>query len=372
MSLTVAREFKPKITTASHSSPLPLDCIGNTLYGYYDNVLYKSEDEGKTWDIVFTFSTSVKDFKRIVACSDGEVLVQTKKHLYKSVNWQTGSPGWTLKVTPGPGYFVEWSLGGDGKKFITTEYGLPHTESNYFYISLDYGNTWTSILKTSIWPDSPESTHFHGSAYDPIDDTFWISMGDSPYKSAYYSTDGGITWNSSINGSSMYPGSAQSTTISYSKKGMVLGSDSLQNNGVYVIPRSGKVVEMALDLNPVDPGLICFAFKNVRHEDSDITFTCWRSDRDGVYPFISWCNGVTADIFYNADYYSPVRGDKIQNIAVLPNGKIFAWIITGEFGRQVLEFPPFSISYKYQEGLEKLDPSLIASWNKIICYVGKN
>lgn len=327
----------------SASNPAPIDQIDGVLYGYFSNVIYKSLDEGDSWEQVGDIGATGGEAKRILPCRDGEVLVLRNTTLIKSVNWPNPSE-WETKITLAEGQFIEWGLDGNGTKFIAADYGIPHTSSNYLWISLDGGENWTQYEKNTLHPGDDAATHFHGVAYDHIADRFWHCMGDSVYKGHFYSDDDGDSWNEVSLGSTTLGNTAQAVTISVSPSGMILGSDSGYNNGMYRILRNPDPSAMKLDViwrwphNNVS--VRGFAFKNIYDPVSGITFTCWRTDVTTSPPMITWCNGYDAGILY-AWEGTWSANDGIRNVVVLPSGKIKAWISLASADEEVITIHKF-------------------------------
>lgn len=334
---------KVKIEAVSNINPIPIDIVNGILYGYFNNILYKSTDEGDTWEYVYTFDGSAGDIRRIFLCSDGQLLVLFNTKLFKSISY-TNPIVWKEIISLDEGVFVEWSLDGDGTKFILADYGVPHTVSNYLWISLDSGNSWTRYEKNTIHPGNDEGTHFHGVSYDYVEDRFWHCMGDNTYRGHYYSDDQGLTWIEVPLGAGMIGTAAQATTISPTAFGMVLGSDSGANGGMYRILRkddpSDLVVEMMWRWPNELTSVRGFPFKNVYHKESGLTFICWRSDVSNNPPFITWTNGLTGGILYEWEN-SWTATDGIRNIVVFPNGKIKAWVYLSGIDDNIITIDKF-------------------------------
>lgn len=330
--------YHAKIHSISSSHPMPVDYIDNVLYGYYGNIIYKSEDFGTNWTSVYDLDSLGGDIKRILLCSDTEVLLLTSNKLLKSKGWPNPT-GFDIKIELSEGKFIEWGLDGNGTKFIAADYGVPYTNSNYMWISINRGYSWTRLEKNILFPGDDENTHFHGVAYDHIDDRFWCCMGDLTYKSQYYSDDNGGNWTELTAGNTVKGTSRQATTISVSAVGMILGSDSGDNNGVYRVLRKKNPAEMTLDVIYRLPHHLAqvrgFAFKNIYDEDTGITYSCWRSDSASYPPIITWSNGFTAGILYKWEG-SWSANDSIRNIVVFKN-KVMAYVSLAGSDDKIIE-----------------------------------
>ncbi|MDC8446452.1 MAG: hypothetical protein LV471_11070 [Nitrosomonas sp.] len=346
----VDREYTCSRTAVSAGAPHPIDFFNNTLYGYYNNDLYKSTDEGVSWSIVSLLGATGGDVKRIFPCG-AEVLVLRKTTLIRSVGWPAPS-SWETKLTLEEGEFVEWGLDGDGTKFIVADYGVPHTTSNYLWISVNGGVDWAQYEKNVLHPGDDAGTHFHGVAYDSIEDRFWHCMGDNAYRGHYYSNDDGATWNEVPLGAGMLGSAAQAVSISTTPHGMVLASDSGVNGGMYRILRRDNPADMRTEMIWRWPNELTsvrgFAFKNSYDPISGITFICWRTDVSNNPPMITWTDGLRGGIFYEwHDAWSATDG--IRNIVVLPSGKILASIYRIGFAPEVLTFKKFRFAAPHQD-----------------------
>lgn len=335
----------PSISTVSATNPKPIDYIGTDLYGDYNNGLYISHDDGENWKLLYTFTNSGGDIRRVLPTSDGQILILQNTKLLKSTSFPNPI-SFEEKFSLSEGQFVEWGLDGNGTKFIAADYGVPHTNSNYMWISLDNGDNWTRYEKNVIHPGNDGGTHFHGVAYDARYDRFWHCMGDNDYRGHYYSDDNGASWNEVPLGKGMIGAAAQATTISATPYGMVLGSDSGINGGMYRIRHQENPSDMKVEMmwrwpNPLT-SVRGFAFKSIEDTLRGITFMCWRSDVADNPPFITWTNGINGGIFYEWDGTWSAT-DNIRNIVVSPTGQIKAWLSRIGEDPLVLTFKDYSL-----------------------------
>jgi len=334
----------PSISTASDTNPKPIDYINTDLYGEYNNRLYISHDDGENWELLYTFTNSGGDIKRVLPTSDGQILVLQNTKLLRSKSFPN-SLSFEEKLSLSEGQFIEWSLSGDGTKFIAADYGVPHTDSNYMWISLDGGINWIQYEKNTLFPGNDAGTHFHGVAYDDKYDTFWLCMGDNTYRGHYYSKDG-TSWTEVPLGKGIIGTAAQATTISSTPYGMVLGSDSGINGGMYRIRYQEDPSDMKVEMlwrwpNPLT-SVRGFPFKSIEDPITGITFMCWRSDVTDNPPFITWTNGINGGIFYEWDgAWSATDG--IRNIVISPTGQIKAWLSRIGEDPIVLTFKDYSL-----------------------------
>lgn len=333
-------------------NPRPIDVIGNVVIGAIGDTIYTSSDSGVTWSEVGATTGSYGDVLRVIACSDGEVLVLRNNALLKSVGWPTPT-SWTLKAST-PGQYIEWGLDGDGNKFILSEYSAtPYANSRYIRASLDAGDTWAVIFDKLDYPVQDTQTHLHGVAYDRWADRFWYCSGDMTYKGIYFSDDDGASW-TEVPIASVINGNVQCTTISATPHGMVLGSDDGTNNGLARILRtedpSDMRVEMAWRWPHRQTGIRGFARRNFFDGVTGITYTAWRTDQAYARPMITWCDGKAGGVLYEYEG-AWAANDVVRNVIVAPNGRIMAWISLAGEADQVLRlgYPRFGAVVPAQE-----------------------
>jgi hypothetical protein len=210
------------------AEPMPIAVFDGKIWGARNTTIAWSDDECATWNTVTTAAPSgtVIDMQ---PTNDGEMLVVCANGLHKSVGWAGGSPTFVQKFTPnGVSQLLKWSLSGDGTKFITTEYaaGAGFADSRYGRISLDAGTTWNTVYDSVARYGSPsaDQSHLHGSAYDPLQDAFYISEGHGPDYGIYVSTDDGATWTRTNLATTGDP--SHTVLTPYPTGGMVMASDN--------------------------------------------------------------------------------------------------------------------------------------------------
>lgn len=339
----VARAYDPTtFENVSVNNPFPVDYSGGVLWGgYYGSTTYRSFDYGKTWDLV-NAPTDGGALRRVKVMRDGSVILMFSEKIYRS----TDLINWEEKLASPLGGFIYWSMDSDGNKVIVAEYGLPHTDSQRLWISLDSGDTFNVYYKTDIFPTGDANTHFHGVAYDYSRDRFWFCVGDVTHEGHYYSDDNGVTWTAVPLGSSLAQPDAQCTSISACKTGMVMTTDTPTNSGVLCIPHTEDPANMKVQFAykmTEENVMQGFGYKNEYHEQTGITFTTWRTDNVNRPPTITWTNGVEGGIFYEwtGEY---VVSDSFRGIVALPNGKILTWLSLKDQGSFVLTFERFYIT----------------------------
>lgn len=330
------------IKTVSEDNPYPVDCSGGVVWGYYSGRVYRSFDGGRVWSVLPPTPTDGGELRRVSLMKDGSVLLVFATKLYRSIDLVH----WEQKIDSTDGGLYWWSIGTDGTKVIVAEYGLPRTDCKYYWVSLNHGSSFTRYEKNVVFPGDDAGTHFHGAAYDAKYDRFWLCLGDVTYEGHFYSEDNGATWTEVPLGTSMNPAGAQATTITPSKTGMVLTSDTANNSGVFRIPYEDDAANMRVNFAyklTDEIKLQGFAFKNEYHAPSGITFSTWRTEHTGRGPFITWTNGVEGGMFYEWTGAFSAK-DSFRNIAITPEGRILAWLFLGGQSPSVLTFERFYIT----------------------------
>lgn len=226
-----------QIRPAAPSEPTPRALVDGRILGASGTTWAWTDDECQTWETITT-SGPPGTLTYVKPTADGEVLALMDKALWKSSGWGTPDLTFTKKVdVHGTCQFQKWSLCGDGKKFLTTEYsaGAGFPDSRYARMSLDYGETWQIVYDSEALhgKEAADASHLHGCAYDPIDDAWFISEGHGPAVGIYVSTDDGATWARTEATSS----SPAHTVIVSTLDGLVMASDSA-DGGLHAAPRT--------------------------------------------------------------------------------------------------------------------------------------
>jgi hypothetical protein len=125
----------------------------------------------------------------MLPCNDGEVLIVTGAQLFKTSGWAANPETATLveksAVTGGGDGYLEWGVDGDGEHFIIVPYAGGNQGSDawgasrYVKISVDEGDTWTTIYDgvEEYGETQNKQSHLHAAAYDPETDTFFLGRG---------------------------------------------------------------------------------------------------------------------------------------------------------------------------------------------------
>lgn len=192
-----------------HISPnmieLPIIANSETIH-VYNNVLYrasytnakvlqKSSDAGLNWTNLYTFE---KNVGAIVVCENGNILVPQDSDGYwaeaDKTKWYLSTDGGSTfgaVLTYNNGGVAAWSFDVKGNEIVVGEYGT--YDSIYVYYSNDGGATWSTIF-TQPTPASGD-VHIHKVLFDPyLDDTIYVSNGDSATKSVWWTQNNGSTW----------------------------------------------------------------------------------------------------------------------------------------------------------------------------------
>jgi hypothetical protein len=183
----VPSTLDPTYADANYRYPGWLADDGLEAWTYSQTVLWRTDDQWATTDTVHTFSRGVAGVRQ---CADGELLVSVQGdasnegELYKSSGYSrtTGTASsWNLVLTASnnDAYVTgDWNMWvGDGVCAVA-EYGVKTpagSNARKAYVSTDDGDTWSTILDITT-----DGHHYHGIAYDVVDDLMWVCYGDGP------------------------------------------------------------------------------------------------------------------------------------------------------------------------------------------------
>src|SRR5690606_17429768 len=131
---------------AEPGEPAAIEYFGGYLWGASGSTIYRSSDDGVTWEEVATVA-GTGAIVRLIPTADGEVLVGRTAGIWKSSGWPSPS-GWTQKLDVAGGttaHLRAWGFDGDGTKFIATHYTGVRGDSRYVWISTDAGETFRVV-----------------------------------------------------------------------------------------------------------------------------------------------------------------------------------------------------------------------------------
>jgi len=303
--------------------------IDGVVYGASnDTSIYASEDDGATWSVVD--SVPGGSLQMIVKAADGEMVAWTASACYKSAGWGTGTTTWSLKITAnGAATFNRFTIsapdwdGTGATKMICTQYGpgsgQAWADSRYGHISLDGGDTWTPAWDSDAQTaNAPLDSHVHGSCYDPVSDTFFVSEGHGAGYGVYASTDDGATW-------TRMPGITPPVQPSYTNlvatdEGLVGASDS-EDAGVFGIVRDGPVSQWKAVRTwrwnaGGDTGVNGHGQAGYRDPRSGVVYIAFRASTPNARAIITAATPTAARAVYTwQEAYSP--GDQFQSVAVI-------------------------------------------------------
>ena len=236
----------PSISSANFRYPTWVSRDGIELWSWSQTFLWRSLNDGATWDTVRTFDHGVSGVQQYVGGPyDGELLVtinpglSVKGTLWRSVGYSraTGiADSWAMLLetsTAGAYFSGDWNLWVEdgGEIVLAGEYGTKGTpNARYVWRSTDGGDTFTPIFD---W--SGEGKHVHGVSYDRWWDRVWAVFGDAPHRGIAYTDnwrDPSPTW-------TWVSTTIQPVGILPMPDAVCFGSDD-GANGVYSLPRAAN------------------------------------------------------------------------------------------------------------------------------------
>lgn len=217
-----------------------------------------TRDDGATWQGMHTFPSALS---HAWVLPNGELLAAVgtgtePRSLWKSNDYTDQNPTaatWTKTLeSSGPSIYFSsgWGYSAHENIVLVAEYGPKTTAdgavtspARYVYLSLDSGDTWTTIfdLVTYLTTDRGLTTthgqHVHGVAWDKWWDRIWVTFGDDT-NGMVFSDDLGKTWHTADWGPAQYgSGQHQAVGIAPMRDCILLGSDS-EPNGVWRVSRA--------------------------------------------------------------------------------------------------------------------------------------
>lgn len=181
------------VSTVNNGGLAPIDSIGGWIYGAEGSTLKRATTASGSWTTVKAFGgarvTAVRE------TGDGEVVVaQHADGVWKSTGWATNplTATWT-KVLATNAPVEPWTINTNpatGHVGVTTYIsGADMSNSRYFWVSKDYGATFTVAYDTTTArPDVAAATsHCHHISFDPYwDGTLgYRPNGDAPNPRAW-------------------------------------------------------------------------------------------------------------------------------------------------------------------------------------------
>lgn len=302
--------------------------IDGVVYGSSNNTnIYASTDDGASWTVAGAISGG--SLQMIAKAPDGEMVAWTASQCFKSSGWAGGTPTWSLKITTnGAATFNRFTISApdwDGlgaAKMICSQYGPGEgqswIDSRYAHISTDGGDTWTLAYDSDLLTgNAPGDSHVHGSCYDPISDTFFVSEGHGSGYGVYASTDDGVTW-------TRMPGMTPPVQPSYTDlvatdDGLVGASDSV-DAGVFGIVRDGPVSQWKAIRTwrwnaGGDTGVNGHGQANFRDPTTGVVYIAYRASTPNARAIIAAATPITArEVYTWTGGYT--AGDQFQSVAV--------------------------------------------------------
>lgn len=331
--------IRPAVTALGSSDIRSVDYVDGRLYGFHatnNDDLYVSDDDGATWSLYASSLPGTGFVRRIFATSDGEVVVARAKNILKSANWSS-TPTWTVKTTTsdvtggGDSYsYREWSIDGDGTKFIANEYGNPwddQADDTYVWISTDSGTTWNVVVTHGSSPFADQATHGHGVCYDRWNDVFYLSPGHGSQNGVWASSDNGANWTSidvqAHRIARIGNDYSSMTVLVATPRGIVCGTDDVPD-GIYYIDTSlaiaNQTAERLLVDHSTNASISYFSIAGAYDAERDIVYINHNTQNVTTRPMgIIAIKGRQASRVWSWAEASPVASDQPRSIAINPD-----------------------------------------------------
>lgn len=316
-----------EVATAG-TTPIALDVWGGYTWGAYGSSIYRSSDEGDSWELYTSTYPAGKTLARIMPTSDGEVMVCDAATLYKSSGWASGTPTWVLKATAaGTCQFLAWGFDGDsaGAKFISTEYSsATRADSRYVRMSLDSGDTWNIVYDSVAVHGATlaNGSHLHGCCYDEWADRWYISEGhddggaSGDIAGIYCSTDDGATW---ARAAKMVFNPAPTVVVA-TVDGLVLASDGSIPGLFGVLRRTDPALEELVNTyrwRTGRAGVIGFGRRGFRQPGTDVVYVSFATGYSDVAPIIAAGTATSGALAYT--WTGTYAANDIINHPVMPS-----------------------------------------------------
>lgn len=322
-------EIKP--ITNEQPSPKWRDNNG-VLYGSNWDRVYKSSDEGLTWQHVLDAPSTI--FALLVS-DTGRIIISTASGLHSTDEEQTEFSD-PLATFLGTGrIFEEFGQSMHDNYVVLSTYGNKNADNppRQAFLSTDYGETFKEIFNMPIEEmKDPSNHHIHDVEYDPYSGRIWLHIGDGDNRDLKYSDDLGETWDSVYDDANDI---SNMTHLMSSPYGLLLGSDHT-SPGISIIrsteeqsviyprltdnsPRATHKVRYPIPENKIESLITIVENSNTSHYAT----RGWVCKKRGVYimPFLGNAGDGEAILLASGDglnwyhiYRNHIKNSKLLNV----------------------------------------------------------
>jgi hypothetical protein len=305
---------------ASDVRPIASRLRDGYIYGTKPGgLLLRSADGGRTWEQVGTASLTDGNTPRLILpLGDGESLIVTARHIYRTSGWGSASVSVSLVLTSTTtAYFLEWGVDTSGQKCVATHYNASnYSESRHVWYSDDNGKTWRIIRDLNT--DGKTNHHLHFATFDTYaNDRIYISHHSDPGlgtdKSIEYTDDVGANWQSVPNITIFDDAGAvrtvQPTACVPTPDGMVFGSDDTWT-GFFILRRGSAAIEKLVPGVPSVGNISVTGFATYceRDAESGDIYACWVQSSASSVAYVLASDGISGSVVYQMPVSYPISG----------------------------------------------------------------
>jgi len=301
------------------------------LYGSNGQKVFKSSDEGLTWQHVLNAPDTIY---ALLVSNTGRIIISTSTGLHSTDEEQTefSEP---LATFLGGRVFEAFGQSMHDNYIVLSTYGTKNASNppRQAFLSTDYGATFEEIFNMPIEEmKDPSNFHIHDVEYDPYTGRIWLHIGDEDNRDLKYSDDLGETWISVYDDANDI---SNMTHLMSSPYGLLLGSDHT-SPGISIIrstdehsviyprltdksPRTTHIIRYPMPKNKIEPLVTIMRTDNTSHHAQ----RGWVCKKSGVYimPFRYNTGDVEAMILASGDglnwyhiYRSPIKRSALLNV----------------------------------------------------------
>lgn len=183
------------------------------------------------------------------------------------------------------------------------EYGRRDDASKNLWLSLDGGQTFSSVRMTPLNTSDGTNSHWHTARYDPHSGLLWASAGDGANMAIDMSEDLGVSWRRNSE-------SWQPTGIAPLPRRVAFGRDS-GDAGAFHYNRDAFHSPPAVDAFTLDPVVPAFEQYGINGPVSgEVAYMSYKRQGGDTHPHMIWATGdggVTWHNVWESDTEQPPR-----------------------------------------------------------------